>query len=118
MKLLDTVGFALGTLRGYRLRVGLMLTAMAIGVASVVVLTSLGEAARRYVVDEFAALGTHMLIVLPGRSETAGGAPSMFLGETPRDLTIADAMALTRSSTVSRVAPINVGSAPASWGGR
>jgi putative ABC transport system permease protein len=118
MKLFDTVGFALGTLRGYRLRVGLMLVAMAIGVASVVVLTSLGEAARRYVVDEFAALGTHMLIVLPGRSETSGGAPSMFLGETPRDLTIADAMALTRSTAVSRVAPINVGSAPVSWGGR
>lgn len=118
MKLLDTVGFALGTLRGYRLRVGLMLTAMAIGVASVVVLTSLGEAARRYIVDEFAALGTHMLIVLPGRSETAGVGPSMFLGETPRDLTIADAMALTRSSRVRRVAPINVGSAPAAWGGR
>ena len=118
MKLLDTVGFALGTLRGYRLRVGLMLMAMAIGVASVVVLTSLGEAARRYVVGEFAALGTHMLIVLPGRSETAGGGPSMFLGETPRELTIADAMALTRSNTVTRVAPINVGSAPASWGGR
>jgi len=118
MKVLDTLGFALGTLRGSRLRAGLMLLAMAIGVASVVVLTSLGEAARRYVTGEFAALGTHMLIVLPGRSETAGVGPSMFLSETPRDLTLADAMALTRSSAVRRVAPLNIGSSPVSWGAR
>lgn len=118
MKILDTFGFAWGTLRGNRLRTFLLLIAMAIGVASVVLLTSLGEAARRYVTGEFAALGTHMLIVLPGRSETAGVGPSMFLGETPRDLTIADAMALTRGTMISRVAPINVGSAPVSWGGR
>ena len=118
MKAFDVILFALGTLRGYRLRAGLMLLAMAIGVASVVVLTSLGEAARRYVTGEFAALGTHMIIVLPGRSETAGIGPSMFLAETPRDLTLADALALSRSNTVRRVAPLNVGSAPVSWGGR
>lgn len=118
MKALDTFSFALATLRGSRLRAGLMLLAMAIGVASVVVLTSLGEAARRYVTSEFSALGTHMLIVLPGRSETAGVGPSMFLSETPRDLTLADAMALSRSNAVQRVAPMNVGSAPVSWGGR
>jgi putative ABC transport system permease protein len=118
MRAFDTLAFALGTMRGNRLRAGLMLLAMSIGVASVVVLTSLGEAARRYVTGEFAALGSHMLIVLPGRSETAGVGPSMFLGETPRDLTLADAMALTRSSAVRRVAPINVGSAPVSWGGK
>jgi putative ABC transport system permease protein len=118
MNLLDAIRFALGTLRAYRLRAGLMLLAMAIGVASVVVLTSLGEAARRYVTGEFSALGTHMIIVLPGRSETAGLGPSMFTAETPRDLTLADAAALTRSNTVVRVAPINVGAAPVSWGGR
>ena len=68
-----------------------MLLAMAIGVAAVVVLTSLGEGARRYVTGEFASLGTNLLIVIPGRSETSGGAPTTFVGETPRDLTIDDA---------------------------
>ncbi|MCK7510170.1 MAG: ABC transporter permease [Desulfobacterales bacterium] len=48
---------------------------MAIGVAAVVVLTSLGEGARRYVTGEFQALGTDLLIVLPGRSETTGVQP-------------------------------------------
>ena len=107
----DTLGFAFRSLRGYPLRTGLMLLAMAIGVASVVLLTALGEGARRYVTREFTSLGTHLLIVLPGRSETTGGPPPL-LGQTPRDLTIEDALALVRSSAVRRVAPVMVGSAP------
>ena len=111
MKLEDTLEFAFRSLRGYPLRTGLMLLAMAIGVAAVVLLTALGEGARRYVTREFTSLGTHLLIVLPGRSETTGGPPPL-LGETPRDLTIEDALALVRSSAVRRVAPVMVGSAP------
>jgi putative ABC transport system permease protein len=93
-----------------------MLLAMAIGVSSVVVLTALGEGARRYVAGQFTSLGTHLLIVLPGRSETTGGPPPM-LGQTPRDLTVADAEALKRSSAVYKVAPIMVGSAPVAYRG-
>lgn len=111
-------GFSLRSLKGYPLRSALTLLAMAIGVAAVVVLTSLGEAARRYVTGEFASLGTHLLIVVPGRSETAGAVPNVFVGQTPRDLTVADALALTRSAAVSRVAPLSLGSAPVAWGGR
>lgn len=97
----------------YRFRTVLMLIAMAIGVASVVVLITLGESARRYVADQFSSLGTNLLIVLPGRSETVGGPPPL-LGATPRDLTLADAMALYRAGGVARVSPIVIGSAPAS----
>jgi len=114
----DVLRFSLQSVRGYPLRSALTLLAMAIGVAAVVVLTSLGEAARRYVTGEFASLGTHLLIVVPGRSETAGAVPNIFIGQTPRDLTVADAVALTRSSSVRRVAPISIGSAPVAWGGR
>lgn len=99
------------------LRASLILIAMAIGVAAVVVLIALGESARRYITGEFAALGTHLIIVLPGRTETVGGQPPLF-GETPRDLTLDDAFALLRSPHIERVAPITVGSAPVSYGGR
>jgi len=87
---------------------------MAIGVAAVVVLSGLGEGARRYVVGEFSSLGTHLLIVLPGRNETTGGAPPI-TSETPRDLTIDDAEALTRNRHVRLVAPVTVGSASVSY---
>lgn len=114
MRIGDILTYAYGGVVGYRLRSLLMLFAMAVGVASVVVLTGLGEGARRYVTGEFASLGTHLLIVLPGRNETTGGAPPLF-GETPRDLTLDDALALERSAAIRRVAPVTVGSAPVSF---
>lgn len=117
MRTSDTLSYARTALSGHGARTLLMLLAMAIGVAAVVVLTGLGEGARRYVTGEFSALGTELLIVLPGRSETTGGAPPL-LGQTPRDLTLDDAFALTRSRAVKRIAPISVGQAPVSWGGR
>jgi putative ABC transport system permease protein len=117
MRVTDVFRFGWDAVRGYRTRSALMLVAMAIGVAAVVVLTALGEGARRFVTGEFASLGTHLLIVLPGRSETTGGHPPM-LGETPRDLTVDDALALLRDRNVRRIAPIMVGAAPASWRAR
>jgi len=117
MRILDAVDFCRRAVCGYPLRSGLMLLAMAIGVAAVVLLATLGEGTRRYVTAQFSSLGTHLLIVLPGRAETVGGPPPM-MGQTPRDLTIADAMALARSTAVRRVAPIVVGSAPVSVGSR
>ncbi|HOP15808.1 MAG: ABC transporter permease [Chromatiaceae bacterium] len=117
MRTPDLISFALRSLSGARTRTLLMLLAMSIGVASVVLLTALGEGARRYVVGEFAQLGTHLLIMLPGRSETTGGAPPL-LGATPRDLTLDDAMALLRERSILRVAPLTVGNAPVSHGSR
>ena len=117
MRTTDQLRFASLSLTGARTRTLLMLLAMSIGVTSVIILTALGEGARRYVVDEFAQLGTHLLIMLPGRSETTGGAPPLF-GATPRDLTLADAQALLREPSIVKVAPLSVGNAPVSYGSR
>lgn len=114
----DVGRFSWRALAGYPTRTLLMLLAMAIGVGSVVVLTALGEGARGYVTGEFASLGTNLVIVLPGRSETAGVSPGSMFGETPRDLTLDDSEALRRSGLVRRVAPLNVGSVSVSHGPR
>jgi putative ABC transport system permease protein len=114
----DILRLAGGTITRAPMRTAMLLLAMAIGVAAVVVLTSLGEGARRYVSGEFTSLGTHLVIVIPGRSETTGGAPSLIAGATPRDLTIDDAAALYRSSAVDKIAPVVLGAAGVQWGGR
>jgi putative ABC transport system permease protein len=116
MKLIDVIQFALGSLRGSRTRTLLMILAMSIGVASVVVLTGLGEGARRYVINQFSSLGTNLVIVLPGRTETAGIGPGMLLGQIPRELSLDDAQALLRSRAVGRIAPLTVGSTQISQG--
>lgn len=111
MKAVDVVRFSFHSIERAPARTALMLLAMAIGVAAVLILTGLGEAARRYVIDEFASLGTNLIIVLPGKSETTGGTLGASFGGTTRDLTIDDASALTRHHKVSRVAPMIVGAA-------
>lgn len=117
MSAADLLRLTAGSLVGHRLRSGLTLLAMSIGVGAVVVLTALGEGARTFVMQEFAAIGTNLLIVLPGRTETVGGPPPL-LAEVPRDLTVDDAFSLTRNAMVSRVAPVSLGAAPVSHGNR
>ena len=83
-----------------------------------IVLTSLGDSARLYVTEEFRSLGTELLIITPGKSETSGSGPPSFMGATARDLTLDDAAALKRSSAIKRVAPMVVGEANMSYGAR
>jgi len=114
----DTARFALSAATGYPLRTTLLIIAMAIGVAAVVTLTALGDGARRYVVNEFSSLGSNLVIVLPGRSQTGGFNPANAITGTPRDVTIDDAFSLTRLPAVSRVAPLIVGTSEISAGGK
>ncbi|MEW6133408.1 MAG: ABC transporter permease [Pseudomonadota bacterium] len=118
MKLPDALTLSFRTVVSYRLRALLILLAMALGVAAVVALTALGDGARRFVVNQFASLGTNLIIVLPGRAETSGGFPGALVGETPRDLTIEDADSLSTLRGVKRYAPLNVGTSEISVGGR
>jgi len=117
MRLSDLLWFAVGAVRGHRLRTSLSLLGVAIGVASVVLLTSLGEGARRYIIGEFSSLGSNLLIIVPGKTETAGLAP--LVSTAPHDLTTQDADALPqRVPAVRRVAPIIVGTAAVRTGER
>ena len=118
MRARDAIVFALASLAFSRVRTLLMLLAMSIGVAAVVVLTAIGNGARHYVVDQFSSLGTNLVIVVPGRAETAGGAATTLVGETPRDLTLDDARSLLRGNALRRMAPFNLGEIAVSYRGR
>lgn len=118
MSFRDVCRFAGGALRGHRLRAGLSLLGVAIGVASVIVLTALGEGARIYVRGEFLSLGSNLLIVYPGKNETTGGMPMVGLHGL-RELTPDDAYALARRvRQVKAVAPLAMGQASARVGDR
>ena len=98
------------------MRSSMMLLAVAIGVAAVIMLTALGEGARRYVTSEFASLGTNLVIVIPGRTSTGGVNPALMSGDTPRDLTLGDMEAVRRLPTVSDAAPLVIGQGTVSSG--
>ena len=118
MRSADLIRFARDAAAGNPLRTALLVLAMSIGVAAVVVLTALGDGARRYVMNEFSSLGSNLVIVLPGRSQTGGFNPGNAITNTPRDLTVDDALAVQRASAVLRVAPVAIGTSEISAGGK
>lgn len=115
MTLFDLLRFAGSALAGHRLRSGLSVLGVIIGIASVVLLTALGEGARIYVVSELATLGSDLIIVLPGKVETSGAVP--FVGGVPHDLTLADAQALNlRVPRIQKLAPLTLGQTNVAYG--
>ena len=95
-----------GALRANKMRSVLSMLGIAIGVASVVLLTSIGEGTRIYILNEFAEFGTNVLMINPGKAETSG-IPGAF-GGTTRKLTIEDAVAVKRLPHVDEIVPLVV----------
>ncbi|MCI0342514.1 MAG: ABC transporter permease [Planctomycetales bacterium] len=101
----DLFGLAGGALAAHRVRTRLTVAAVAIGVAAVLLLTSLGTSARDYVVRQFAGIGANLIGIVPGRVETTGGPP--LAAGTERPLTLDDAEALVRRiPAVTLMAPL------------
>ncbi|GJL56309.1 MAG: ABC transporter permease [Nitrospirales bacterium] len=117
MSLRDCVDFAFNALKGQPIRVSLCVTGIAIGIMAIVVLTALGEGARRYVVNQFMSIGSNLLLVVPGKTETTGAIPG-FAG-APHDLTIMDSQAIRRNiRSIQRLAPISMGTETVRYGER
>lgn len=116
MTFADLVSLAFQSVVHNRLRSALSMLGIAIGVGSVILLTSIGEGARTFVVGEFQQFGTNILQVTPGKTETFGlpGAA----GGTTRKLTIDDAESLRRIHGVREVVPAVVGQARVSAANR
>jgi putative ABC transport system permease protein len=112
----DLIRLSSGAMRGHPLRSLLSMLGIAIGVAAVIMLTSLGEGARRYMVTEFSQFGTNVLAIAPGKTETHG-MPGAF-GGTTHKLTIDDAEALGRIPLVDTVVPLAMGQARVEGAGR
>ncbi|MFP6565629.1 MAG: ABC transporter permease [Myxococcota bacterium] len=94
MRPIDVIEFSWTALTRHRRRSLLSVLGITVGVASVVVLTAGGEGAQRFVAQEFASLGTNLLMVMPGRNETTGALPGV--GGVPNDLTLGDVRAIRR----------------------
>jgi putative ABC transport system permease protein len=112
----DLLRLSTGALRGNPLRTVLSMLGIAIGVAAVVMLTSLGEGARRYILDQFSQFGTNVMAVNPGKVET-GGIPGIFGGNNHK-LTIEDAEAIARLPDVHGMVPMAIGQARVEGAGR
>jgi putative ABC transport system permease protein len=116
MSTADLLRLAWHALWFHRQRSLLTVLGILIGIASVILLTSIGEGTRTFVLSQFTQFGTNLASVTPGRISTSGlpGA----LGTTIHPLTLEDAAALERVRGVKRVVPVLTGTAPVEFAGR
>lgn len=104
------------SLIAHRLRTFLSALGIAVGIAAVVLLTSIGEGVHQFVLAEFTQFGTNIVGINPGRTTTHGASTGVF--GTVRPLTIEDAGALGRLPFARAVVPLVQGNAEVEVDGR
>jgi putative ABC transport system permease protein len=112
----DFLTLSLRSLTAHRLRSFLTLLGISVGIAAVILLTSIGEGLHQYMLREFTQFGTHIIEITPGRQGTHGGPPG--LPSSARPLTLDDAAAVARLPNVEAVTPIVYGNSEVRAGNR
>jgi putative ABC transport system permease protein len=112
----DLLSFVSQSVLSHRLRSGLTSLGIGIGVAAVVLLTSIGEGLHEYMLAQFTQFGTNIVAINPGKSMTFGTPSGVF--NTQRPLTIDDAEALKRVPFVENTVPAVQGNASVKGNGR
>jgi putative ABC transport system permease protein len=97
----ETLRTGLEAIRAHRLRSGLTMLGILIGIAAVILTVGLGLGAQQEVSARVRALGTNLLIVSPGSTTGAGGVRGGF--GSASTLTQSDADALQSRTTVPDV---------------
>jgi putative ABC transport system permease protein len=111
----DLLRLAWGSVVAHRVRSRLTVLGIVIGIASVILLTSLGEGTRRAILSDFTQFGTNIMAINKGKRRTSG-MPG--IGATVRRLTIEDAEALRRVRGVEKILLGAYGSARVEFGER
>lgn len=112
----DALQLAVRAIAAQRLRSFLTLLGIGVGIAAVILLTSIGEGIHRFVLGEFTQFGTNVVSALPGKTKTTGrpsGLPS-----SARPLSLEDAQALEHLPGVVAVTPNVRGNAEVEGNGR
>ncbi|SIQ57575.1 ABC transporter permease [Marinobacterium stanieri] len=115
MRSADYLRLTLRTLKASRMRSGLTVLGIAIGICAVVLLTTLGEGLRLYVLENFSQFGSRIIAINPGKSQT-GGTGGLLASTRP--LLVADADSLRSLPYVEYVVPVVQGSGAIEFGRR
>ena len=116
MSFRDLIRLSLGAVFSHRLRSFLTALGIAVGIAAVVLLTSLGEGIHRFVLAEFTQFGTNLIGIAPGKTTTAGISGAIISNVRP--MTLDDAQAMKRIPAVVAAVPVVQGNAAVEFGQR
>ena len=115
MRFTDLTWFSFEALRTQPTRSMLTGLGIAVGIAAVILLTSIGEGVHRFVLAEFTQFGTHLLAITPGKSTTTGLSGAVISNVRP--LTLDDASALEGLEGLEAVVPMVQGNVSVEGGG-
>jgi putative ABC transport system permease protein len=113
MSFIAIIGEALRALRLNRLRTGLTMLGMIIGVAAVVLMLAVGQGAQTTVNQAITSIGSNLFFIVPGA--TSSGALRSGAGAV-QTLTLADAQAVANLPSIKATAPIITGTAQLNYG--
>ncbi|MDD4912213.1 MAG: ABC transporter permease [Sideroxydans sp.] len=108
---LTTSSFLTSRMRSFLTGLGI-----AIGIAAVILLTSIGEGLHQFVLQEFSQFGTNIISIQPGKTQTQGSNVGVF--GSSRQLSLEDADALRRLPYVESVNPSVMGNAELKFNGK
>jgi len=117
MLLTDALRLAMRAVTAQRLRSFLTLLGIAVGIASVILLTSIGEGIHRFVLAEFTQFGTNIASITPGKVKTSGPAPTG-IPSSVRPLTLDDTQHLSKLPQVTGVSAMVWGNTEIGANGR
>ncbi len=109
------LGEALRALRMNRLRTGLTMLGMVIGVAAVVLMLSIGQGAQTKINQSIETMGSNLFIVLPGAVSSRG---LNFGSGSVRTLTINDSIAIAELPSIKATSPVISGTAQLNYGAK
>ena len=109
MRYADLISLSYRTVISHKLRSALTALGLIIGIAAVVVLTSIGRGIHTFVLSEFTQFGTNLVSVHPGKTTTFGLSGATI--STVRPLVIADVISLSKVENIIAASPTVQGNA-------
>ena len=106
----DVVKLSLSSLIDQRMRSFLTILGISVGIASVVLLTSIGEGIQQFTLAEFTQFGTNLIGINPGRSTTLGTSGALI--NNVRPLSIEDEESLRKIPGVIDTVSLIQGNGP------
>ena len=117
LRIADALHLAWRAIAAHRLRSFLTLLGIAVGIAAVILLTSIGEGIHRFVLSEFTQFGTNLINIAPGKVKTSGPSPTG-IPSSVRPLTLDDARAVSRLPHVTGMTAVVWGNTEIKANGR
>jgi len=109
MGYVDLINLSFRTVISHKLRSILTALGLVIGIASVIILTSIGQGIHSYVLAEFTQFGTNLVAIFPGKTTTLGISGATI--NTVRPLSLDDAQSLRKLDNIIAVVPLVQGNA-------